>query len=738
MTTTAVVSTTPIVDVASTLSSSIGAGTSRAMPATPPNTTLGLDLGAEDVSSKADPELDEGTSAAVSIVLIAGAVGGLILLVGMIVVARNKWLHRSAKGQLDILKIAKKSNIFADPAQYARFCRSVSFHGLRYNEAFLSISNTNLMLVYDLLLLERPEASDLGSLRFICTQFLRKDVFRDPPQYIDRSIGFIEESLVDVVLEELLDIYVQADRVAAQYSEASGREYAECCDPLYEEAVPLSLSDHLADSPEVPYEHFYDAIDEYLVGKRCVEPGTYALPNDSDPIYSELMLMTDFYRGLPGNRSLTSIIDAEYSVIKMPDGDKRKSSLIPATGLYNVANHRGASAEYMVANHRDSGVRYQVANRRSSAIYEVANIRASAVYETALGGGGDQLGGAVYDNMSRPGAEGRSSIVYETAGAMDTDRRGSAVNETAAHRPGSTVYEMAANIQGDPAATDAKENQMSPIYRVANKVSKKTPKRSGFALGDIGNQERLQPTYSPTGQPPVSPRLGNQQISRAGGSTPRTQSATTPRQRKGRSQFAVGVPVTQRSSLFLLAGVDLKVPDQGNGGNVAATDAPEQPTGQPPTAPTVPAATPVLEVRPPSCPLYDNTIGDGTLMLDVSVFDIMPSDNSQMIADITIGELPAYEEPAYLNQEELATMTMTQIKAEAQFGSRNDALISAIDDTMVMFPGEEGDLGDEPDFSGKRPMIVWWLEAVLSMVPRSSSIPTCSPVFSDLGLGLDP
>ena len=779
VTTTVLVPATIILDAASTSSSSSSNSSTVAPQATSPNKTLGLDLGARDDLSVMNTENDKGMADPVSMVLIAGAVGGLILLFGMVVVARKtSFPRRSAKGQLDILKIAKKSNIFADPAQYARFCRSISFHGLRYNETFLSISNTNLMLVYDLLLLERPEASDLGSLRFICTQFLRKDVFRDPPQYIDRSVGFIEESLIDVVLEELLDIYVQADRVAAQYSEAGCKEYAECGDPLYEEAVPLSRSDHLADSPEVPYEHFYDAIDEYLVGKRCVEPGTYAVPSDKDPIYSELMLLTGFYRG--SNRPLTYLSDTEYSVIKMPDGDNRKSSLISGAGFYNVANHQGASNEYMVANHRDSGASYQVANPRSSAMYEVANIRASAVYETANGdGGGGKRGSNVYDNVSGQGAEGRSSIVYETAGAMDADRPGSTVYETAgatgadrrgstvyetagvmnADRRGSTVYEMgtAANIEVAAVATVAKENQMSPIYKVAKKAAKKTPKRSGLTLGDIGNQGRLrEPAYDLTAQPPVPPRLGNPPTS-----TPQIQRAT-PKQRKGRSQFAVGVPVTQRSSIFLLAGLDLQLPDQVNRGDaVAATAAAaaaavapaaaaatadqlaEQPAEQTPNVPIVSMATPqsaylfrsyTPDFRPPSCPLYDNTIGDGMLMEDVCAFNITPSNNSQMIADISIGEFPAYEEPDYLNQEDLATITMTEIKAEANFGSRDDALISAIDDTIVVFQedqstgGEEEDVGNELDFSGKRSMVLCSSSSSRPCFPRAPFL------FADPGL----
>ena len=132
--------------------------------------------------------------------------GGLALLVGMVVVShKSNWLRRSTQGQLDSITVAMKSDVFADPARYAWFCRSVSFHGLRYNREFMSISNTNLMMVYDLLLLERPKASDLEPLRTVCTQFLQKDVTRDPPHYIDRSVGFFQESLADVILEELLD-----------------------------------------------------------------------------------------------------------------------------------------------------------------------------------------------------------------------------------------------------------------------------------------------------------------------------------------------------------------------------------------------------------------------------------------------------------------------------------------------------------------------------------------------------
>ena len=586
-------------------------------------------------------ENDNGTSPAASLALIAGAVGGLMLLVGMIVVARKpNWLRRAAQGQLDILKSAMKSNIFADPAQYTRFCRSVSFHGLRYNEEFMSISNTNLMLVYDLLLLERPEVSDLASLRFICARFLRKDVSRDPSQYIERSVGFVEESLIDVVLEELLDIYVQADRVAAQYSEAGRSEYAALSDPLHKEATPLSLYDHLtgSDRPGVPYNHFYEAINEYLVGKRCVKPGTYVVPGDKNPIYSELMLLTGFNRG--GNRPRTSIIDteysvidAEYSVIKTPDGDYRS----------------------------DSGSSYQVASNRSSAIYEVASVN---VNETATSGGGGEVyenpslrPSNVYNNMSGPGAEGRSSILYETAGAMGADRLGI-----------TTVYEVgtAINIQDDAAATGAEENWMSPIYKVVKKFFKKTPKRLGLAPGEIGNRGRIQePFYDLTDQLPMPPRLDTPPTG-----TPHTQN-TAPKQRTGRSQFAVGVPVTQRSSIFLLAGKDMQVSDQVN----------------------------------------DNTIGDDTLILDVSACNTKPSNNGQLIADITNGELPAYEEPVYLIPEELAAVAMPRIKAEAHFGSRDNAVISAVNDTVAISPDQstvevQQDAGVEPDFSGKRSLII--------------------------------
>ena len=470
-----------------------------------------------------------------------GVIVGLTLLVGMVVVShKSNWLRRSTQGQLDSLTVAMKSDVFADPTRYARFCRSVSFHGLRYNREFMSIPNTNLMMVYDLLLLERPKASDLEPLRAVCTHFLQRDVTRDPPHYIDRSVGFFQESLADVILEELLDIYVQADRVAAQQQQQQrfetgcseyAAEYGALGGPVLKEDS-LSLYDHLGGGPKMLHDHFYKAIDEYLVGKRCVEPGSYAALSDTDPVYSELVLLTEFYQG--GNRRpLTSmadaeycVIDTEYSVIKTPDGDNRSDDGSP---VYRLATAR-SSAIYEIANFEDSlyGGVYDDAGDGGSGGQHDAAVYGS-VYDTAGGSQyrGSTVSGGVYDNKSRPGAEDRVNIVYETAEAW------------------SELHTEKADLELVPSEFDRR-------------------------------------------------------------------------------------------------------------------------------------------------------------------FKTKPSNNNQLIADATIGELPAYEEPDYIEPE---TINMNEITSEAHFGSRSDALIPAIDDTVVIVPDQstvakEENVGVEPDCAGMRPMVL--------------------------------
>jgi len=167
-------------------------------------------------------------------------------------------------------------------------------------------------------------------------------------------------------------------------------------------------------------------------------------------------------------------------------------------------------------------------------------------------------------------------------------------------------------------------------------------------------------------------------------------------------------------------GNDLQVP--------AVADTAEQPVDHTSKVPAFAASPPISEVRLPSRPLHE-----GTVVLDMTAVDMTrsellaemadleqvlvgfdcrfkpkPSNNNQLTADATIGELPAYEEPDYIHQE---TINMNEITSEADFGSRSDALISAIDDTVIIVldrstVAQEENVGVESDFAGMRSMVL--------------------------------
>lgn len=118
------------------------------------------------------------------------------------------------------------------------------------------------MLIHDFLLLERPPAWDVGSLRYLCGQFLKKDVQSDPVQFIDRSIDFYAAAAADVLIEEMIDRYMVASR-----------------------ALPA-----LPPGQDHTYEAFQAAAGDF---EECCG---YERATDSQGIYDELFDMTEFTR----------------------------------------------------------------------------------------------------------------------------------------------------------------------------------------------------------------------------------------------------------------------------------------------------------------------------------------------------------------------------------------------------------------------------------------------------------
>lgn len=152
---------------------------------------------------------------------VGGIVLALLLVVLMVLVAVRRLRREppdarekksSRLGDLPhILKVHADSTLFKAPIAYSNFCRCISFDTLRHERPHLDLDDKTVLVIFDLLQLERPPAWDIGPLRILCRQFLRKVVGRHPDQYIKRSVDFVYSALADVLVEECLDAYVAAE-----------------------------------------------------------------------------------------------------------------------------------------------------------------------------------------------------------------------------------------------------------------------------------------------------------------------------------------------------------------------------------------------------------------------------------------------------------------------------------------------------------------------------------------------
>lgn len=329
------------------------------------------------------------------------AVGGFAFLFVILALL----IRRRAKHRRDIaekptrelgsimLHIPKKSRVFTDPGQYKNFSRVVAFHHLRYAETFLAVSDSRLLLLYDLLTIPRPLPWDIKSLRFLCTQFLRKDVQKDPGQFIERAVTFIEDAHVDVVLEELLDCYVP---LMHKYNTLVRQE------PTYQEVDDVTGVYGVAGME--PQDAFYAAIDDFMRDPVYLVPGTYAdSSSPEDAVYSELLLQTAFYRSSSRNGPTYALgdgVDAtqlhDYMVATAGSpheyemGDSMQDPLydqgtashtdpdgmeIGLNPMYDQAHFRGSPLNLDQFNGSNADVVYDVpeGRSRSDPVYEMGN-----------------------------------------------------------------------------------------------------------------------------------------------------------------------------------------------------------------------------------------------------------------------------------------------------------------------------------------------------------------------------